>query len=228
MPTRKSAKSTNKSTKLTRPKTIQAKKKTLKIWEALRAYAANSNKRLRLILGIALIALLLYLFRGFFLVAMVNGEPITRLSVIRELERQGGKQIVSSLITRKLILQEAKKRNVTLTQQDIERDLAKIEENYKQQGQTLDQVLKEFGVSREEVIEQRKPWILLEKMVSKDIVITDEEVQKFIDENNKNFGGTLKKDQVKQDLYLEKLQQKQQEFIAKLQKDAKIYYIVNY
>ena len=31
-----------------------------------------------------------FLFKGLFVVALVNGQPITRLSLIQELEKQGG------------------------------------------------------------------------------------------------------------------------------------------
>src|SRR6476661_8388753 len=43
-------------------------------------------------LVIVLIAGLLYLLRSYFIAAMVNGQPISRFSVISELERQSGKQ----------------------------------------------------------------------------------------------------------------------------------------
>ncbi|MBI2443436.1 MAG: SurA N-terminal domain-containing protein [Candidatus Levybacteria bacterium] len=177
---------------------------------------------------VALVVLLLFALRGYFIAAMVNGQPISRFEVISQLEKQGGKQILQSLITRDLILQEARKRGVTATQDDINKDLAKIEESYKQQGQTLDSVLKMYGVTKGEVIEQRKPFILLDKMIGGDIKVSDKEVTDFIAKNNEAYGGTLTPEQVKKDLESEKLKQKEQEFLGKLQKDAKVDYFVQY
>lgn len=197
------------------------------------ASTTPSNMRLKrpYVIGavvIVLLGFLAYTFRGVFIVATVNGTPISRLSVVRELERQGGKQIVTDMIARILISQEAKRRGIELTQKEIDTDLAKMEADYKSKGQTLDQVLKFYGITKAEVIERRKPTLLLEKMVGKDIVVSDKEVQDFIAKNNEAYGGTLKPDQVKKDLASEKLQQKQQELIQKLQKDAKINNIVTY
>ena len=46
--------------------------------------------------------------RGLFVVALVNGEPISRIEVIKALEKQGGKATLDSLVTKKLIAQEAR------------------------------------------------------------------------------------------------------------------------
>jgi foldase protein PrsA len=192
-------------------------------------HASPSRRRLYIgVVVVALVALLAFALKGYLIAAMVNGQPVSRLEVIGQLEKQGGKQILQSLVTRDLILQEAKKRNVTLSQADIDKDLASIEASYKAQGQTLDQVLKLYGVTKQEVIDQRKPFILLDKMVGADVKVTDKEVQDFIAKNNESYGGTLKADQVKQDLESQALKQKEQDFIDKLQKDAKIDYFVNY
>lgn len=191
----------------------------------------TSTKRKRVYIAVAVAALVLlaaFALRGYLIAAMVNGQPISRLEVIGQLEKQGGKQVLQSLVTRDLILQEAKKRGMTLTQKDIDDDLKKIEESYKQQGQTLDQVLKLYGVTKQEVIDQRRPFILLDKMVGTDVTVTDKEVTDFIEKNNEAYGGTLKADQVKQDLIAEKIKQKEQDLIEKLQKDAKIDYFVSY
>lgn len=195
---------------------------------ALRS-ASPSRKRTYIIFIIAaLVILILFSMRSYLVAAMVNGEPISRLKVISQLEKQGGKQILDSLVTQSLIMQEAKKKGVTVTEDDIKKDLAKIEENYKKQGQTLDQVLKMYGVTREEVVAQRKPFILLDKMVGQDVKVTDKEINDFIAKNNESYGGTLTVAQVKQDLIAEKLKQKQQALIEKLQKEAKIDYFVSY
>src|SRR3989344_2438282 len=46
---------------------------------------------------------LIFIFKGFFIASIVNGEPISRLSVIKELEKQGGKSVLESLVTKKII-----------------------------------------------------------------------------------------------------------------------------
>ncbi len=64
--------------------------------------------------GAVLIALLAlgFLFKEWFVVAVVNNRPITRLALDRDLEKQGGKQILESKISEMLVLDEAKKQKV--------------------------------------------------------------------------------------------------------------------
>ncbi|PIZ50124.1 hypothetical protein COY29_00400, partial [Candidatus Woesebacteria bacterium CG_4_10_14_0_2_um_filter_39_14] len=52
---------------------------------------------LRVFLPIAVI-LALYLLRSLIFAAWVNGRPVSRLSLTRALEKQGGKQVLEGLI----------------------------------------------------------------------------------------------------------------------------------
>jgi hypothetical protein len=45
-----------------------------------------------------------------FIAASVDGSYISRMSVVRELEKQGGKKVLDTFITRQLIGQEARKK----------------------------------------------------------------------------------------------------------------------
>ena len=81
-------------------------------------------------------------YQKYLVVATVNGQPISRLTVIKELENQGGKNVLETIITRELILQEAAKKNASANQNEINSELKKIEENVKSQGGTLEAALK--------------------------------------------------------------------------------------
>jgi len=70
---------------------------------------------------------LIYFSVRFFLVASVNGQLIDRLTIIKELEKQGGKKTLDVVILKTLINQEAKKRKVTVSQKDIDAEIQKIE-----------------------------------------------------------------------------------------------------
>ncbi len=181
---------------------------------------------------IILIILFAFLFRSFFVAAIVNGEPITRLSVVKALEKQGGKTTLDNLITKKLILQEAKKRNVTVTKNDINAEIKKIEENVKSQGSTLDEALKTQGMTRAQLNDEIKIQLSIQKMVDKDIKVTDKEVNEFITANKDQFTEGTTVEQMKKQATAQLKQQKQQEktqaFLADLQKKAKILHIVAY
>ena len=79
------------------------------------------TKKQQIITGgiIVLVLVLLYFGRGLLIAATVNGRPIARISLISELEKQGGNETLQSLITKELIKQEASKNKVTVSKDEI-------------------------------------------------------------------------------------------------------------
>ncbi|MDQ5901122.1 MAG: hypothetical protein QG600_700 [Patescibacteria group bacterium] len=179
------------------------------------------------LLGLALIAGL-YLLRNYFIVATVNGQPITRIEYYEELERLSGKQALNSIVTKNLILQEAKKQNVSVTNEEIDNEISTISKNLEAQGQKLDAVLTLQGLTMESLREQVSLQKLIEKMVGKDIKVTDKEVADYIAANQESLPeGTdeaqMKKD-VSEQLRQQKLNDKVQEWLQKLQQEATVNY----
>lgn len=189
-------------------------------------------KRSYVILGIVLvvIAALIYLLRGFFIVAMVNGQPITRWTYYNELEKQSGKQVLNTLVTKDLILQEAKKRNITVSQSEVDSEMKKIQDNLSKQGQTLDQVLALQGMTKDSLIDQIKFQKILTKMVSGNVKVSDKEIADYIDKNKESIPADANQADVKKQaadqLQQQKLNEEIQKFISNLQKNAKISYFV--
>lgn len=209
---------------------VESSKKTL--YKNSKQNQLVTRKRILIVLLIVLAVTLIYYFRGLFVVALVNGQPILRLSVIQELEKRGGNQTLTSLITQVLIQQEAEKRGVVVTDSELDGEVKKIEDNLKKQGQKLDEALLFQGLTREDFKEQIRFQKLVEKLLAKDIKVTDEEIKKFIDQNKDNLPKDLKPEEVtasaRQQLEQQKLGTKAQEWIADLQEKANIKYFVSY
>lgn len=191
-----------------------------------------NKKYLTIGLSLLLLAGLIYLLRSFFVAALVNGQPISRISVVSELERQSGKQALDTLVTKTLILQEAKKQNITVNQDEINAEVKKIENNVKKQGQTLEQVLALQGMDRAGLINQIEIQKTVEKILGKDISVSDKEVQDYIATNKEALGADPEsnesKTKVKEQLTQQKLSEKFQTWLQNLQKKAKIDYFVSY
>ena len=184
-------------------------------------------------LGILIVILLIaaYYLRGLIIVATVNGEPISRLSVIRELEKRQGAQALDTIITEKLILQEAKKQNLNFTQAEIDEEIAKIEASLSEQGQNLDQLLQSQGTSKEELNKQ----IQLQKLISLMVniaEITDEEIDEYLEENESTIPEDVSeeeiREQARESLKQQKLSQDVQVYLEELRSQANINYILNY
>lgn len=197
---------------------------------------ADSVRENKLPVGLLVAALLigglLYYFRSLFIVATINGEPVSRIALVQELEKQSGKQALNTIVTKTLVQQEARKQNVSVSQDEINAELKKIEDNLKKQGQNLDQVLQIQGLTKSGLEEQIRLQKLVEKMVGKDIKITSKEVDDYIAKNKASYPAetdfTKERKTIEDQLKQQKLSEKIQTWLAKLQKDAKIDYLVNY
>lgn len=192
----------------------------------------QNKKTLLLLILAALVLGLLYYYKDLFVVATVNGKPISRYAVVSDLEKQNGKGVVDNLVTKELILQEAAKKDVSVTQADIDAELGKIEEDLKAQGQTLDQVLTMQGLTREDVTENLQIKLYIEKILNEKVQVSDEDAQKYFDENKATFSKDTKfedqKDTIKDQLKQQKLQEEYQTWMDELKANAKINYFKTY
>jgi parvulin-like peptidyl-prolyl isomerase len=184
-----------------------------------------------LIVVIVLLGALIYYFRGIFVAAVVNGQPISRLEVVQQAEKQSGKQTLDTLVRDALIEQEAKKENVTVNDKEVNTEITTLQGNLKKQGQTLDQVLATQGMSQDDLKRLIRLDKLVQKMVGKNIKISDKEVSDYINKNKDSLPNadeaTLKK-QVKSQLTQQKTNEAVQAWLANIQQKANITYFVQY
>lgn len=203
-----------------------ARKKSQKALSIPSVKQLVKTKRQQVIIGAVIVLglILLYFGRGLIVAATVNGRPITRLSLLSELEKQDGKQVLQSLLTKEIIRQEAAKNNVTVSKDEINAEIAKVEETIKKQGQTLDQALATQGWSRADLEDQIRTQLLVEKLLAGKIAVTDKEVDDYIKENK----STESKDTILNLLKQQKLMTAYQAWIQDLLSKAKINYFVKY
>lgn len=188
------------------------------------------RKTFTLTLAVILVLVLLFFSKKYFIAATVNGRPVSRLAVIKELEKQGGKKILENLVVKALILQEAEKRKINIDQKTVDGEIKKIEANVKSQGSTLDQALQAQGMKKSDLVEEIKVQLALQKMAGDDVKVTDKEVNDFItaSKTQQGFDQEIPKEQAAAQLKQQKIQQKMQSFVTDLKTKAKITYFVSY
>ena len=187
---------------------------------------------LKVVIGALLLFALIFWAKGLFIAAFVNGTPITRLVLIKELEKQGGKRMLDSLVTRELILQEAKKKKVVVSSTEVDKEIKKIEENTSKQGQNLDQLLTLQGMTRNDLKDQIQVQLTVEKLLASKTKVSDKEVDEFIQKNTPEAEDSTQKaptkEEAKDQLRQQKLQSEASALIEQLKKSAKISTFVNY
>lgn len=173
-------------------KTASTKSELVADKPAIKPKNRFSLKQKLVILGIVLVvAYVLFSSKELFIAATVNGQPITRLKVLQELEKQGGQQTLDSIINEAIINQEAKKAGIEVSESDIDAKVEEVKTQLSSQGQELDALLTAQGMSQEEFRKQIKVQIYVEKLLADKVEITDESITAWI-EANKEF---LPKDQ---------------------------------
>ncbi len=191
-------------------------------------------KPLVIAIGVAGILILVALFfvKGIFVAATVNGSLISRLTVIKELEKQGGKQALEAIIDKKLIETELKKQNVSVTPAEIDEEIKKIEAQVASQGGTLEAALAQQGMTEEKLREQITIQKKLEKLLANKVAVTNAEVDTYIKDSKATPPKDVKMEdfrkQISEQLKQQKFQQEAQKWISDLTASAKIKYYVNY
>lgn len=187
-----------------------------------------------IVLVLIVIGLLVAAFikKDLFVAATVNGKPISRLSIVRDLEKQGGKQTLDAQIEKKLIDAELLMQGATVTEEEINEALKKIEDQVVSQGGTLADALSAEGVTEEELREQISDQKKLEKILGDKLAVSDEELNALIkDKKLTPPEGTSEEDfknQLREQLKQQKFQQEAQKWVSDLMASAKIKYYVEY
>lgn len=142
----------------------------------------STRKGRYLLIAIAGLVLLGFGLTKFLVLGFVDGRPITRIELYNRLEGRYGQEQKSQLIDEALILSEAGRRGVNATDQEIDAEMKKIED---QQGgaDKIDQILQVQGMTRDDLRKQLKFNVLINKMFAPDNRLTDEELNKYLEDN---------------------------------------------
>ncbi len=112
-------------------------------------------------------------------VAVVNGEPITREDLARDCLRQYGEEVLESLVNKQLIVEHCKAQNIGVSRKEVEAEIDRMAERF---GLPTDQWLKLLQEERHITPTQYAkdiiwPTLALRKLAGERLNISEEEVQ---------------------------------------------------
>jgi len=137
------------------------------------------------LVGLAIIAGILLSTKDS-VVAKVGDRSISENELQQTLLDQYGADALDVLITNKLIELEADKQEITVSDEEVEEELATLAESYG--GETaLEEAVVASGSTMDDVREDIINYIKTEKLLEPRIEITDEELQTYFDENKDTF-----------------------------------------
>ncbi len=146
-------------------------------------------------------------------VAIVNDDLIT-LSELRETslsinpaskQQVDERTVLNQMIESKLFEQEAKRRGITVTEQELDASIEQVRSRYNMNEDQMEEVLKKQNLTPESFREQWRMQTLgnklLESQLKNKIVVTDDEIEQYYKENygaieySGNFSGDTEKPQ---------------------------------
>lgn len=183
---------------------------------------------------IVLIVLLVagYLARNQFIVAMVNGKPIYRHTIINHLEKQSGKAILDQHITETLVQDEARKQGKSITEEQVDQEVQTITQELSTQGQDINMLLAQQGMNQTDLRQQIRLQKLIEQMVPANSDPTEEEIAAALKEQASFFPESMSEQERKTAIVNQIKRQKSSElmntWLENLRKSASIQYLRSY
>src|SRR3989344_1947689 len=223
----KRTRSTTKKPSINPTKKSQGAKLALDVRKWLENLRKESKKNLAWylasIIAVLIIALIVYVFwfnRGLLVAGSVNGRLITTPEFYSRLVKTGGEQGFDNLVRDILLRQEASKKGVTATKEEVDTKIEQIEKSLGGKD-SFEAALSQNKTSLDTLREQITMQVLVEKLLADQIKVSDAEVAKFIAENKETTTGKSKEG-VKEALQSQKLNEKFQSWYEDLKNKAKI------
>lgn len=142
-------------------------------------------KMVVLLVVLLILGTLLVKNKNLFVVASVNGSPVWRWTLEQKLVSRYADQTIDEITSEVLIAQAAKSKGVTATTAEVSQKITDIEKSLN--GKIiLKDALSQQGMTMEDLQNQIKLQILMEKMTEGQVVVSDQEVSDYL-ENNKSL-----------------------------------------
>lgn len=151
-----------------------------------------STRNLVILLILAGVVLVWLYFKsqpGMFLAATVNGKPILKSELNKRLTDRFGEQMLEALISEQLIVDEAQKRGISVTPEEIQAKITEIEGTL-QGSMSLDESLKVQGITRGEFEKQIQIQLMIDKMFSGSASVSAEQIDQFITDQGDSLVAT--------------------------------------
>lgn len=149
-------------------------------------------------------------------VATVNGQEITKNDLYDEMVKSNGAQSLDDLINNVLVQQEATDKGIKVTQKELDNELVKVKAGFGS-DEEFQAALEQSKYSLETLKAQMKHEILVRKLLSSKVEVTEDEIKSYYNENASSFDQP---EQVKASHILVETKAEAEAILAQLQDGA--------
>lgn len=123
-------------------------------------------------------------------VASVNGEFITEMEWSQELKRRYGQDLLLHMLNRKVVFAEAKARHISTTSEEIAQELKSNIQGYDSEEAYYQQMKTELGLTRQDIALETAYRLVLEKIATAGIDISDQDIDQYLAQNSDQYATT--------------------------------------
>lgn len=114
--------------------------------------------------------------------AKVNGVTISKDKLYDALVAAGGQETLEQLINNELVRQAADEQGIEVTDAEIEKEMEAVRQNFESEEEFVS-TLAMYGMTLEGMKNDMSTQVKLRKMLEPQVKITDDDIQKYYDEN---------------------------------------------
>src|SRR3989338_7477869 len=133
-----------------------------------------------IIITLLVLAVLFWAGRNYFIVAYVNGQPVSRFELNSRLNSQFAESVIEQLINERLILSAARQQGIFITSAEIENRIKEIEGNL-QGKMTLPEALNLQGLTPNSFRHQLELQLSIEKIFAGQATVSATEISEYLD-----------------------------------------------
>lgn len=174
---------------------------------------------------LAVLAIFWYKTNTWPIAAIANGRVITRYTLNKNLYQQGGKTVLDSLVTEQLVKQELDNKKITVSKDEVNKRYEEIKKTLPA-GSDVKALLAAQGMTEADLLKQIELQLRIQKAISGNSTISEDEINKYIEDNKSYLTGTTSAElraSAIEGLKSQKLQSEYTTWMNNLKKNAKVW-----
>lgn len=120
-------------------------------------------------------------------VASVQDRAITEVEWTEELKKRYGSEVLMTMMNRQVVALEADATNITVTPEEVDRELERIGQGYGSKERFLQEMEQQLGLSEEMLKVETEYRLTLEKIATADVKVDEVEIDQYLSQHPDQF-----------------------------------------
>lgn len=120
-------------------------------------------------------------------VARIGSREFKLSDLEDQLFEKYGKELVNQLLDREALRLEAEARNTKITREEVDAELKRMQQGYDSEAQFYESMENQIGMSKEDIREDVYYRLILERVATQAVSVTDQEVTAYIKDHPEEF-----------------------------------------